>query len=361
MAFQFQAATSMATFPAGSTTCSATAPRRCVSAGNATRSTCESPWLHAHYQLGVNAGPCETQWPCRGRGHWAFGCPRRPAPVGWGPAPLAREWPAVSPVGHMQGTFLPPGPGLYPHLPKIAKDAIRDLPPIFNTAMVSSHDTGPHMVQHCEAISIVTWRRLALIISCLAHQVVIPTSLMRSYLLRCLMEICLHMLQQYDKHHCFHSLVKDSTQNQWDAQQDTSKALAGESAKLLMTSIDGKCFAIKMHFPQTYLMPASAVGALAWLPLRISYFLPESTPSVAWLPRGDPCFTWSHLSVIWHRHHTDFMSTTSVGAWSVYHRAPLVSILCCQWLGTNTPLSAYGIGLAPKGNLLIRFWYALRG
>ena len=260
---------------------------------------------------------------------------------GWEPAPHAREWPAVSPVGHMQGPFLRPGPGRYPHLPKTAKDAILDRPPIFKTAMVSSHDTGPHMVQNCEAISMVTWQRLALIISYLVHQVVIPTYLLRSYLLRCLTEICLHILLQYDKHHCFQSLVKDSTQNQWDAQQDTSWALAGESAKLIMTSIDGKCFEIKMHFPQTYLMPTSVVGALAWLPLRISYFLPESTRSVAWLPCGDPCFTWSHPSVIWHRHHTDYMPTTAVGAWSVYHRVPLVSILCCHWLGTNTPNSAW--------------------
>ena len=80
----------------------------------------------------------------------------------------------------------------------------------------------------------------------------IPTLLVCWYLLNGLVVTRFYLLMQYDRLQCFQSLARACAQKQGDTQQDSSQALAGESAKLLMTSVYGKCCENKTRFLQTY-------------------------------------------------------------------------------------------------------------
>ena len=82
----------------------------------------------------------------------------------------------------------------------------------------------------------------------------IPTPLLRWYWLNGLMVTQLYIFMQYDRRRCFQALAANCAQKRRDAHQDPSQTLAGESAKLLMTSVYGKCCENKARFMQTYLV-----------------------------------------------------------------------------------------------------------
>ena len=138
------------------------------------------------------------------------------------------------------------------HTPEDLKDKFRDLPPIFKSTMLSKEDAGPHMARFCETASLVSHPRMSLISSYFARRVLIPMPLLRWYLLNDLVVTQLYTLMQYNRSWCFHALAENCAQKRWDAYQGPSQALAGESAKLLMTSVHGKCCENKAHILQMY-------------------------------------------------------------------------------------------------------------
>ena len=145
------------------------------------------------------------------------------------------------------------------HTPEDLKDKFRDLPPIFKSALLSKEDAGPHMARFCETDGLVSQPRMSLISSYFAHRVLIPTPLLQWYLLIGLM-VMQYILMQYDRHRCFQALAENCAQKWWDARQDPSQALARESAKLLMTSVYGKCCENKACFMQLYFVKGLAAS-----------------------------------------------------------------------------------------------------
>ena len=123
------------------------------------------------------------------------------------------------------------------HTPEDLKDKFRDLPPIFKSAMVSREDASPHMARFCETAGLVSRPRMSLIISYFARRMLIPTSLLQWYLLNGLVVTQFYIFMQYDRCRCFQALAANCAQKRRDARQDPSKALAGEAAKLLITSV----------------------------------------------------------------------------------------------------------------------------
>ena len=146
------------------------------------------------------------------------------------------------------------------HTPEDLKDKFRDLPPIFKSAMLSREDAGPHMARSCETTGLVSRPRMPLISSYFAHWVLIPTPLLRWYLLNGLVVTQLYIFMQYDRCRCFQALTENCTQKRRDTCKDPSQALARESATLLMTSVYGKCCENKARFLQTYFVKGPAAS-----------------------------------------------------------------------------------------------------
>ena len=180
------------------------------------------------------------------------------------------------------------------HIPEGLKDKFRDLPPIYKSFSVSKEDAGPHMAQFCVDTGVVSQPWWSLIVSYFGDQVLIPTPLLRWYLLNGLVVTCLYLQMQYDRHQCFQSLAEACAQEQWDAQRDPLQALAGESVKLLMTSVYGKCSENKTRFMQTYFVKgpvdSKAVASNRFRDMRplLAIPLPEVTHSARALPEMDP-------------------------------------------------------------------------
>ena len=76
--------------------------------------------------------------------------------------------------------------------PEDLKDKVRDLPPIFKSAMLSREDACPHMARFCKTAGLVSRPRMSLISSYVAHRMLIPTPLLRWYLLNRLEVVHLH-------------------------------------------------------------------------------------------------------------------------------------------------------------------------
>ena len=146
------------------------------------------------------------------------------------------------------------------HTPEELKPRFRDLPPIFKTATVSLADAGPHMQAFVQEHGARCPPRATLVSSYYACQVLLPTPLLRWYLLNGLVVTRLYRLLQYDRRRCFQSLAEDCAQKRRDAQRDPSQALVGECAKLLMTSVYGKCCENKSRFLCTYFVKGSAAS-----------------------------------------------------------------------------------------------------
>ena len=146
------------------------------------------------------------------------------------------------------------------HTPEALKARFRDLPPVFKSATVSLEDAGPHMQAFCRDHDLECPPRVSLISSYFARQALIPTPLLRWYLENGLVVTRLYRLLQYDRRRCFQSLAEDCAQKRRDAQQDPSQALVGESAKLLMTSVYGKCCENKSRFLRTYFVRGAAAS-----------------------------------------------------------------------------------------------------
>ena len=180
------------------------------------------------------------------------------------------------------------------HIPEGLKDKFRDLPPIYKSFSVSKEDAGPHMAQFWEDAGVVSQPWWSLIVSYFGGQVLIPTPLLRWYLLNGLVVTCLYLQMQYDRHQCFQSLAEACAQKQWDAHRDPLQALAGESLKLLMTSVYGKCSENKTCFMQTYFVKgpvdSKAVASNRFRDMRplLAIPLPEVTHSACALPEMDP-------------------------------------------------------------------------
>ena len=127
------------------------------------------------------------------------------------------------------------------------------------------------MARFCETAGLVSQPGMSLISSFFARWVLIPTPLLRWYLLNGLVVTQLYIMQ-YDTPQCFQALAENCTQKQRDPRQDPLQALAGESAKLLMTSVYGKCCENKAHFLQTYFVkgPAATWDMKPLLPSPLS-------------------------------------------------------------------------------------------
>ena len=199
--------------------------------------------------------------------------------------------------------------------PEDLKDKFRYLPPIFKSAMLSKEDAGPHVTRFSKITGPGSRARMSLISSYLARRVLIPPPLLRWYLLNGLVITQLYILMQYDRHQCFQALAENSTQKRRDAHQDPSQALAGESAKLLMTSVYGKCCENKARSLQTYSVKGP-VASKAVCSKRFRYMKPrlpasssESAHSVRVCPEMDP----EDMSVAgWEPE--DMVHATTVGA-----------------------------------------------
>ena len=146
------------------------------------------------------------------------------------------------------------------HTPEDLKDKFRDLPPIFKSAMLSREDAAPHMARFRETAGLVSRPWMSLINSYFARQMLIPTPLLRRYLLNGLVVTQLYIFMQYDRRRCFQALAANCTQKRRDAHQDPLQALAGESVKLLMTNVYGKRCENKAHFSQTYFVKGPAAS-----------------------------------------------------------------------------------------------------
>ena len=144
------------------------------------------------------------------------------------------------------------------HTPEDLKDKFRDLPPIFKGAMVSREDAGPYMARFCETAGLVSQPRMSLISSYFARRMLITMPFLRWYLLNGLVVTQLYIFMHYDRHRCFQALAVNFTQKRRDTRQDLPQALAGESAKLLMTSVYGKCCENKARFSQAYFVKGPA-------------------------------------------------------------------------------------------------------
>ena len=127
-------------------------------------------------------------------------------------------------------------------------DKFRDLLTIFKSVPVPKEDAGLHMAQFCKDSCVVSQPRWSLISSYFGHQLMIPISLLCWYLVNGLVVMCLYLLMQYDEYRCFQFLGKACAQKWPDAQQDPSQALSRELAKLLLTSVYGKCREKKTRF-----------------------------------------------------------------------------------------------------------------
>ena len=96
------------------------------------------------------------------------------------------------------------------HTPEDLKDKFRDLPSIFNSAMLLSiEEAGPHMARFCETAGLVSRPWMSLISSYFAHRVLIPTPLLQWYLLNGLVVTQLYILMQYNRRRCFQALAEN--------------------------------------------------------------------------------------------------------------------------------------------------------
>ena len=102
------------------------------------------------------------------------------------------------------------------------------------------------------------------------------------------------IFMQYNRPQCFEALTANCAQKQRHAHQDPSQALAGESAKLLMTSVYRKCCENKACFPQTYIVKGPAASkAVCSKRLRdmkplLPALLPDAAHSVRACTKMDP-------------------------------------------------------------------------
>ena len=99
---------------------------------------------------------------------------------------------------------------------------------------------------------------------------------------------------QYDRRWCFQALAENCAQKRRDALQGPSQALAGESVKLLVTSMYGKCSENKACFLQTYFVKGPAASKATFFkrfrdmkPLLLAP-LSEMAQSVHACPEMDP-------------------------------------------------------------------------
>ena len=180
--------------------------------------------------------------------------------------------------------------GVEIHTPEDLKDKFRDLPPIFKSAVLSREDAGPHMAKFCLTTSLVSRPWMSLISSYFARRMLIPTPLLRWYLLNGLVFTQLYIVMQYDRHWCFQALAANCAQKLWDAHQDPSQALARESVKLLMTSVYGKCCENMARFSHTYFVkgPAASKAVCSKRFRDMKPLLPLPLPDAAHSVRACP-------------------------------------------------------------------------
>ena len=118
--------------------------------------------------------------------------------------------------------------------------------------------------------------------------------LLRWYLLNGLMVMQLYIFMQCDRRWCFQALAENCTQKRQDAYQDPSQALAGKFAKLLMTSVYGKCCENKPRFWQSYFVkgPAASKAVCSKCFRDMKPLLPaplsDAAQSVCACPEMDP-------------------------------------------------------------------------
>ena len=175
------------------------------------------------------------------------------------------------------------------HTPDELKHKFRDLPPIFKCCDVSRDDIGDHMRQFWEQTGSLARPRRMVISSYFGSKMLIPTPLLHWYLQQGLIMTQVYLVIQYQPQQCFKTVTEDAAAKRCLAQQDPSQDLAGESAKLLINSVYGKCCDNKARFREYRFIKGPAVRSVLRSPhFRSLENLRQLRPGVLHSARAAP-------------------------------------------------------------------------
>jgi G:T-mismatch repair DNA endonuclease (very short patch repair protein) len=152
------------------------------------------------------------------------------------------------------------------HTPEALKSKFRDMPPIFKCTEVGCDDAGDHMRTYCQNSGTLKRPRRMMISSYFAVKMLIATPLIRWYLEMGLKVTRVYMILQYSPQSCFKDVTEDAANKRRAADRDPSQKLAGESAKLLVNSIYGKCCENKARFCETSFVSGPVASAAVCMP-----------------------------------------------------------------------------------------------
>ena len=181
------------------------------------------------------------------------------------------------------------------HTPDSLKEKFHDMPPIFKTATVGREDIGDYMKAYCECEDLLKTSSRMLISSYKADNILLATPLLRWYIEHGLVVTKVHLVMEWRGQYCFRDWMNEAANMRRVAERDSSKAMLGESAKLLANSAYGKLCEDKIKFRRVRYCDQAEVIAAMRSPLfcevkRLSTTLTTSTPLESCMkhPEADP-------------------------------------------------------------------------
>ena len=126
------------------------------------------------------------------------------------------------------------------HVPEALKPVFAECPPIFKNTTVSRDDIGPTMAAFAQANDLLTQPRRMLIGSMFGEKILLGTPLIRWYVAHGLVITHIYQVMEYTPDTPFRAFADRVTEARRQGDADPSKALIGETMKLLGNSGYGK-------------------------------------------------------------------------------------------------------------------------
>ena len=126
------------------------------------------------------------------------------------------------------------------HVPHHLKDTFSEFQPIFKNTLIGRDDLQFHMKTYCEKHKLLNKPVRTLIGSFFGSKIMLATPLIQWYLHHGLIITHVYQIVEYHPNQCFVPFATTCTNNRREADKDKTKAILGESSKLLANSAYGK-------------------------------------------------------------------------------------------------------------------------
>ena len=125
-------------------------------------------------------------------------------------------------------------------VPPWLRPRFAEMPPIFKKANVGRQDIGPLMAKYAAEHDILPKPRQMLISSYFGEKILLATPLLRWYMRHGLVVTSVHLVMEYEPKSCFDELVNTVTAARREADRDKSRAILGDTYKLIGNAVFGK-------------------------------------------------------------------------------------------------------------------------